>query len=71
MWHGNQVNIFTALVQVLGIVQNMSYFECPNCSHRSHLFGKDGVVEAAKEMGCQVIGDIPLDVVIRETSDTV
>ena len=57
--------------QVLGIVQNMSYFECPECHHKSYLFGKDGVIQAAREMGCEVIGDIPLDVAIRETSDAV
>jgi ATP-binding protein involved in chromosome partitioning len=60
-----------AALQVLGIVQNMSYFDCPKCSHRSYLFGHDGVKAAAKEMGCEVLGDIPLDVNIRETSDAV
>lgn len=49
----------------------MSYYDCPKCAHRSYLFGQDGVISAAKEMGCSVIGNVPLDVTIRETSDTV
>lgn len=56
-------------VPVLGIVQNMSVFQCPKCGHQSHIFGQDGVHGAAKEMGLDVLGDVPLHIDIRETSD--
>lgn len=38
-------------IPVLGLVQNMSIFQCPNCGHQEHIFGRDGVLEMAKEMG--------------------
>lgn len=57
-------------VPVLGVVQNMSAYECPKCGHREHIFGKDGATNLAKEMNLPVIGDIPLHISIRETSDS-
>ncbi|XP_038063874.1 iron-sulfur protein NUBPL-like isoform X2 [Patiria miniata] len=56
-------------VPVLGLVQNMSVFHCPNCGHQSHIFGQDGAQAVAKEMGLEILGDIPLHIGIRETSD--
>ncbi|XP_066550610.1 iron-sulfur cluster transfer protein NUBPL [Amia ocellicauda] len=57
-------------VPVLGFVQNMSVFQCPNCQHQSHIFGTDGARELARSLGVEVLGDIPLHMSIRETSDT-
>ncbi|XP_064458105.1 iron-sulfur cluster transfer protein NUBPL-like [Ornithodoros turicata] len=57
-------------VPVLGLVQNMSSLKCTNCGHKMHVFGKDGAVELAKEMGLDILGDVPLDLEIRETSDS-
>ncbi|XP_067099528.1 iron-sulfur protein NUBPL [Osmerus mordax] len=56
-------------VPVLGLVQNMSVFQCPKCNHPTHIFGMDGARELANTLGVQVLGDIPLHLNIRETSD--
>lgn len=57
-------------VPILGLVENMSYFRCPNCRHDAYIFGTDGVRRAAKEIGVDVIGQIPLEISIRENSDS-
>ncbi|MEQ1752916.1 MAG: iron-sulfur cluster carrier protein ApbC [Micropepsaceae bacterium] len=56
-------------VPVLGIVENMSTFVCPNCGHESHIFGHGGARETAASIGCDFLGEIPLHISIRETSD--
>ncbi|XP_008313584.1 iron-sulfur cluster transfer protein NUBPL isoform X1 [Cynoglossus semilaevis] len=56
-------------VPVLGLVQNMSVFQCPNCNHQTHIFGSDGARQLAHTLGVEVLGDIPLHLNIRETSD--
>ena len=56
-------------VPVMGIVENMSYFNCPNCGHRSEIFGHGGARETAAELGCDFLGEIPLHISLRETSD--
>ncbi|KAK7082417.1 hypothetical protein SK128_004944 [Halocaridina rubra] len=54
---------------VLGIVQNMSIFSCSKCGHQEHIFGQDGVRALAKELGVEVLGDVPLDIRIRQGAD--
>ncbi|XP_056151903.1 iron-sulfur protein NUBPL isoform X3 [Lampris incognitus] len=56
-------------VPVLGLVQNMSVFQCPNCSHQTHIFGSDGARRLAETLGVHMLGDIPLHLNIREMSD--
>jgi len=56
-------------VPVLGLVQNMSAFVCPNCHHTSHIFGQDGVKEMAKQSKLDFLGEIPLHLDIRSCSD--
>ncbi|XP_064421042.1 iron-sulfur protein NUBPL [Latimeria chalumnae] len=56
-------------VPVLGLVQNMSVFQCPKCKHETHIFGADGAKELAKSLGLDLLVDIPLHISIRETSD--
>ncbi|XP_042297035.1 iron-sulfur protein NUBPL isoform X3 [Sceloporus undulatus] len=56
-------------VPVLGLVQNMSIFQCPKCKHETHIFGADGVKNLASDLGLDILGDVPLHVHIRETSD--
>jgi ATP-binding protein involved in chromosome partitioning len=56
-------------VPVFGIVENMSTFVCPNCGHESHIFGHGGARETAKELGTDFLGEIPLHIRVRETSD--
>uniref|UniRef100_A0A8C3AQY1 Iron-sulfur cluster transfer protein NUBPL n=1 Tax=Cyclopterus lumpus TaxID=8103 RepID=A0A8C3AQY1_CYCLU len=56
-------------VPVLGLVQNMSVFQCPNCAHRTHIFGSDGARQLAAALGVRFLGDVPLHLNIREMSD--
>jgi ATP-binding protein involved in chromosome partitioning len=57
------------LVPVLGIVENMSYFSCPNCQHRSDIFGHGGARDEAARIGVPYLGGVPLLLAIRETGD--
>ncbi|XP_072479496.1 iron-sulfur cluster transfer protein NUBPL isoform X5 [Notamacropus eugenii] len=57
-------------VPVLGLIQNMSVFQCPKCKHETHIFGADGAKKLAKTLGLDVLGDIPLHLNIREASDS-
>ncbi len=59
----------TTQVPVLGIVENMSTFVCPHCGRESHIFGHGGARETAAKLGCDFLGEIPLHIAIRETSD--
>jgi ATP-binding protein involved in chromosome partitioning len=64
------LNMFRKVdVPVLGIVENMSWFACPNCGHVSHVFSHGGAREEAERLGVEFLGEIPLDMAIRETSD--
>ena len=56
-------------VPVMGMVENMSYFYCPHCGERSDIFGHGGAREPAAELGCDFLGEIPLHISLRETSD--
>ena len=64
------LNMFRKVdIPVLGIIENMSTFVCPNCSHESHIFGHGGARREAEKLGMAFLGEIPLDIEIRETSD--
>ena len=56
-------------VPLLGLVENMSYFVCPHCGGRSDIFAHGGARHEAEKQGAPFLGEIPLDAVIRETSD--
>jgi len=56
-------------VPILGVVENMSVFTCPNCGHAHHIFGEGGARQTAAQMGAPFLGEIPLLPRIRETSD--
>jgi ATP-binding protein involved in chromosome partitioning len=56
-------------VPVLGIIENMSYFLCPHCGERSEIFSHGGARREAEKLGCEFLGEVPLDLAIRETSD--
>ncbi len=56
-------------VPILGIVQNMSVYICPKCGESSHIFGHDGAKTVGEKMGMEFLGDVPLHIQIRETSD--
>jgi ATP-binding protein involved in chromosome partitioning len=54
---------------VLGLFENMSYFLCPHCGERSDIFAHGGAKAEAKALGLPFLGEAPLDMAIRETSD--
>ena len=56
-------------VPVLGIVENMSIFICPNCGTRSDIFGHGGARHEAERLGVPFLGEVPLHMTIREKSD--
>jgi len=57
-------------VPVLGIVENMSYFLCPQCGTRSDIFGHGGARQEADRVGVPFLGEVPLHMDIREKSDS-
>jgi ATP-binding protein involved in chromosome partitioning len=57
-------------VPVLGIVENMSYFQCPHCGTKSDIFGHGGARHEAERLGVPFLGEIPLHMSIRVTSDS-
>ena len=64
------LNMFKKVdVPVLGIIENMSYFLCPHCGERSDIFGHGGARREAERLGTDFLGEVPLDLAIRETSD--
>ena len=56
-------------VPLIGVVENMSYFLCPHCGGRSDLFGHGGARHEAEKLGVPFLGEAPLHMSIRETSD--
>jgi ATP-binding protein involved in chromosome partitioning len=65
------LNMFRKVaVPVLGIVENMSYFLCPKCGERSEIFGHGGAHEEADKLGVPFLGEVPLHLDIRTTSDS-
>jgi ATP-binding protein involved in chromosome partitioning len=64
------LNMFRKVdVPVLGIVENMSYFICPHCGGRSEIFSHGGARAIAQKFGVDFLGEIPLDLAIREQTD--
>jgi ATP-binding protein involved in chromosome partitioning len=54
----------------IGLIENMSYFACPNCAHESDIFGHGGGERLAEELGIPFLGRLPIYQPIREGSDT-
>lgn len=57
-------------IPIAGLVQNMSYYVCPNCNHESHIFGSEGARREAEKHNLQLLGSIPLDESICNHSDS-
>lgn len=65
------LNMFRKVsVPILGIIENMSYFVCPHCNETSHIFNHDGARDTANSYKVEFLGAIPLDIQIREASDS-
>ena len=64
------INMFKKVdVDILGIVENMSYFICDNCNQKHFIFSKDGAMKEAEKYNIQFLGRIPIDKKLREQSD--
>ena len=57
-------------IQVLGIIENMSIYRCPDCGASHRLFGEGGGRRVATELGVPLLGELPLDIAIREQADS-
>jgi ATP-binding protein involved in chromosome partitioning len=65
------LNMFRKVaVPVLGFVENMSYYLCPHCGERAEIFGHGGAREEAEKLGVPFLGEVPLHLDIRTTSDS-
>lgn len=65
------LNMFRKVeVPVFGIIENMSYYVCPSCGHRAEVFSYGGARKTAQELNCDFLGEIPLDIEIREKADS-
>ena len=56
-------------IPIVGLIENMAVFICPDCGGTHHIFGKDGAKREAKNMGVAYLGAAPLDISIRESGD--
>jgi ATP-binding protein involved in chromosome partitioning len=64
------LNMFRKVeVPVLGIIENMSYFICPDCGSRHDIFSHGGAGKEAERLGVPFLGEVPLTMDIREKSD--
>ena len=59
-----------AEVPVLGMIQNMAYWSCPDCGRTDHIFGHDGVTGEASRRGIEMLGEIPLSLEVRTGGDS-
>ncbi|MEZ0169758.1 P-loop NTPase [Microvirga sp. TS319] len=56
-------------IPILGIIENMATFVCPHCGQTSHIFGHGGARSEAERLGVPFLGEVPLNMTIRELSD--
>ena len=56
-------------VPIIGVVENMSYFVCPHCGRRTDIFAHAGARKEAEALGVPFLGEVPLNLAIRENSD--
>ena len=56
-------------IPILGLIENMSYFECPDCKRKTELFGKSRAEVVASEIGIQLLGRLPIMPQLTQMSD--
>ncbi|MFZ0391890.1 MAG: P-loop NTPase [Calditrichia bacterium] len=56
-------------IEVLGIVENMSYYICPGCGDTSHIFGKEGGARSAEQLNIPLLGQVPIEPKVMEAGD--
>ncbi len=65
------IDMFNTLkTPVLGLIENMSTFHCPECGHESHIFGHGGVAAEAEKLGVPLLGALPIDLDTRLAGDS-
>ncbi|WP_373356636.1 Mrp/NBP35 family ATP-binding protein [Pseudoroseicyclus sp. CXY001] len=65
------IDMFRTLkVPVLGLIENMSMFICPECGHESHIFGHGGAAREAERLGLPLLGALPIDLDTRLGGDS-
>lgn len=65
------IDMFNKLkTPVLGLIENMSAYICPNCGHEAHLFGHGGVAAEAETLGLPFLGELPLELEVRLAGDS-
>jgi ATP-binding protein involved in chromosome partitioning len=57
-------------IPIIGIVENMSIYICPNCDHQEHIFGQGGGQKMCNDYGVDFLGSLPLNLSIREQADS-
>jgi len=57
-------------VQILGIVENMSYYLCGHCKERTYVFGKDNVAKTAEALNVPILGQVPIEPAVSQYSDS-
>jgi ATP-binding protein involved in chromosome partitioning len=64
------IDMFKTLnTPILGLIENMSTYVCPNCGHEAHIFGHGGVADEARRLGVPLLGEIPLSLDVRVAGD--
>lgn len=64
------LNMFELLkTPILGLIENMGVYHCPNCGHEAHIFGQDGVKAEAEKLGLPFLGSLPIDLDTRLAGD--
>ena len=64
------IDMFAKLkTPVLGLIENMSTYVCPNCGHEAHIFGHGGVAEEARKLDLPFLGELPLALEVRVAGD--
>ncbi len=67
---GKGIAMFDKLdIPVLGMLENMSYFECENCHHRTNIFATKGAQKLSKKYAIPILAEVPLNAIIREYAD--
>ena len=56
-------------IPVLGLIENMAVFTCPDCGSAHHIFGEGGAVRDAAKLNIEYLGAAPLEMSIRESGD--
>jgi ATP-binding protein involved in chromosome partitioning len=57
-------------VPILGVVENMAYYECPGCGHHDEIFGRGGGKKLAEDSGTTFLGEVPIDAKVRFGGDS-